>query len=375
MPVDPTRVARSDTGFGMPTGKVGVNANRDIQVTDGDTIPADATAVFANIEVRNATADGIIQLGPGGTDISNYPAAMNYSSNGVYTTGMTIKLNSAGQLRLKNAGGGSGSAVDVKVDIQGYFSGSAGQGGSFTPLTPANIYSTGWESQTQLGAGETRDVLLAGVAGVPSARTAGAVSLGVTARNWSSGGTITLWNADSEANPGTTNVAFSATNGVPSNGVSSSAIVDVSREGRISIHNSSAGPVDVTLVAHGWFSPPPDNSDLEVDGELTAVPQLIESASGSATRTFSVSLPVGHTLQFDHTKGRPAVKNAAGTTVGWYMPGAVDGAEETELEIPSQLSVSAGKIVQTTTLPSGVTFPVVVFPVYISVEMANEEGL
>lgn len=250
VPITPTRVANSSSGIGMPAGKIPVNGTRTIQVTNGDSIPADATSVFANIEVRNATANGGIKVGPGGTELGGSTVAMNYNDSAPSNTGMTVKLSSAGAMKVLVV---PDASIDIKVDIQGYFSGDSTQGGSYTALTTATVYSSTSTGMIPLAAGATRVIQVTGKAGIPDDTIVSAVALNVTAKHWTSGGTVTVYNAD-EPLPGTTNVSFTGTNGDPSNGISSLAIVGVSEAGQIRIHNSSSNPVDFYLTAQGWFS-------------------------------------------------------------------------------------------------------------------------
>ncbi|MEO6471444.1 MAG: hypothetical protein ABIO14_06535 [Aeromicrobium sp.] len=49
VPITPTRVANSLTGEGVPQAKLPGDSSIDIQVSNGGEIPADATAVFANV--------------------------------------------------------------------------------------------------------------------------------------------------------------------------------------------------------------------------------------------------------------------------------------------------------------------------------------
>lgn len=354
VPINPTRVARSDTGLGMTPGQVAGGTDVDIQVTDGDRIPNDATAVFANIEVRNAsTAAGYLQLGPGGANLYAYPASVNFSDNGVYTSGMTIKLNSAGQIRLRNAT--SGGAADVKVDIQGYFAGDTLEGGSFKPLTQATAYSTRWVSEQALAGGETRTISLANIAGLPEEEEASAVALTVAAQNWSTGGTVTLWGADEEP-PSTTNVAFVTGEGVPTNGVSSSALVGLSVDGEINIKNSSTSSVDVMLVAQGWFTSP-DSAEPALQGPAPG-PETIPTAPTSGSENLDLTPPISE--PFTLTAAAPKVAlTISSVLAGHYTASAVD---DDGTQVPAAVSVNGSKLRITVTPPATATYPIVVLP-------------
>jgi hypothetical protein len=333
-----------------------------VQVTNGDTIPSDATAVFANIEVRDATAAGGVRITQGGASTAGLPSAINYSDNGPSNTGMTVRLSTDGQLRLNNW---TGSAINIKVDIQGYFTGDPGMGGSFTALTPANIYSTGWTGESQIGPDETRTVQIAGIAGVPDDESVAAIAVTVTARNWTSGGTITLWNADDEDLPGTTNVSFTGTNGVPSNGISSSALVQVSDDGEINIHNSSANGVGLTLVAQGWFTGPPE-PDLQGPNPE---PQVIDSepTSGTEELTFVPPLTTEDYSLSNSDDGRVALAINEETT-GHYEATAVDDEGST---VSAPLVASGESLTVAVTPGASATYPIVVVVLFNAADPAD----
>lgn len=280
VPIDPIRVASSTTGEGIPQGMIPAGGVRDIQVTDVDAIPADATAVFANVEIQHATANGSARLSPGGVVASaSQPATINYSNSGPLASGSTIRLSSDGKIRLSNST--SGSSIDIKVDVQGYFTGDPTKGGSFTPLTPAPVYTSTSGSSTPLAAGETRTIPVAGTAGIPDDGTAGSAVLVITAVNWSSTGTITVYNADKAAPPEATNLTLkNAYGGLRS---SSLAVVELSVDGYIKIRNTTTATVDFYLTAQGWFSPPTTVSD-GIEAEVGLIPteptELVNTQKG-----------------------------------------------------------------------------------------------
>lgn len=283
--------------------------------------------MFANIEARDATGPGIVQVGPANLDVSNYPAAMNYGGDGAYTTGVTIKLDSAGKARLKN--GDTGTAVNLRLDIQGYFSGDPTQGGSFTPLPPATLYSTTMASETHLGGGEEREIAIAGRGGLPGAEDdapSQAAVVTVTARNWASSGQITLWNPEDEETPATTNVSFIGTSGSPASGVSSSAVVELSSEGTIAVRNSSSNPVDIAVTGYGWFSVVDDVQELteEEDEALDAQEEAWVAGEGEDALTLQEAAAAAEASDegVSATRdGDPAEPNPGSvSTMGWEDP-------------------------------------------------------
>lgn len=249
--ITPTRIARSDTGLGMSAGPINVGSDRDIQVTGVADIPNTATGVYANVVVADGDAPGAINAGPGGADLSNRPATLRYSDNGIYSGAAAVKLSSDGRMRIRNT---VGSAINVRVDVQGYFSGDASEGGSFTPLSQSLTYSTSSSGQTALAGGQTRTIEVSGKSGLPTDDSLGAVSLMVTTKNWSSGGSVTVWNPELETKPIPPTSNFVGTTGSPSNGLTTSTIVEVSGEGTLNLTNTSTDAVSVELSTNGWFA-------------------------------------------------------------------------------------------------------------------------
>lgn len=262
----PKRVANTNSGVGstgsgsIPAAPIPVGGSLDVQVTGQGSIEEGATAVFANVEAFGS-ATGALRVGPGNTTLTGV-AAIEYGDSGRYDSGVMVKLNANGRMRITNS---LGSNVNVKIDVQGYFTGDPDEGGSYTPLTPTNVYSTASSGQTDLGGGETRTVQISGLAGISS--EASAAALTVQVKNWTAGGTVAIFAADI-AWPGTSNVGFNYNAGAPANGLSSTAIARLSDTGKISIHNTSSQAVRVTLTAQGWFSryeelDPPEPPDVE----------------------------------------------------------------------------------------------------------------
>src|SRR5262249_56970653 len=131
-----------------------------------------ATAVVANLTAVNASAATYVTAWPSG-------AAMPTASNLNVVPGQTVPnmvtvgLGTGGHISLFNFAG----TTDLVVDVAGWY--TAG----FHPVTPSRIADTrGGQCGVRLGPGETRQVAVTGLAGVP-ARAARAVALNVTLLN------------------------------------------------------------------------------------------------------------------------------------------------------------------------------------------------
>ncbi|MEO6471901.1 MAG: hypothetical protein ABIO14_08865, partial [Aeromicrobium sp.] len=226
----------------------------DSQVSNGGEIPADATAVFANVEVQ-ASDKGELRIVKPSDSVWSVPPVVTYQDNGPTSSGVMLRLSSDGKIKIyNNATGTSTGDINFKVDIQGYFSGHSDEGGSYTPLTAATVYASTSTGSTALAGGETRTLPVAGLAGIPDDGTAGAATLSLTVRNWTASGTLTVYNADEVEPPATTNLNFKAGEGVPSNGSTVTAIVELSDDGAVKIRNTSTAPVTFYISAQGWFT-------------------------------------------------------------------------------------------------------------------------
>ncbi len=182
-PVTPTRIC--DTRPGNPSGLAGgaaqcnghtlvANQAMPVQVTGLAGIPSSATAVALNVTALDASESGYLSVYPAASsppDTSTlifHPGApsVNFTEVGLANGALDLYAN---------------AAVDVILDVEGYFSAS---GAGFTPITPTRICDTRPGNPSGLAGGaaqcngspiapfSSRQVQVAGLAGVPSSATA-----------------------------------------------------------------------------------------------------------------------------------------------------------------------------------------------------------
>lgn len=170
---------------------------------------------------------------------------------------VTVQVGAAGAITVYNNRG----AVDVIVDVQGYFLNSGGPtAGLFDPLpAPARILDTRTPTgghNFQLGPQSSMVLHVAGalgeggVAGVPLSG-AEAVTFNLTAVNSSSASFLAVIPADvplGSVSPSFSNVNFPAYKNVPNRVVSR-----LTPAGNLVIYNSG-GYVDVIVDVTGWFT-------------------------------------------------------------------------------------------------------------------------
>ena len=113
--ITPERIVDSRTGGGTPARPWGENEVRTVAVAGRGSVPANATAVIANLTATNPTAWGFLSAWPAG-------AAQPTSSNLNFLPGQNVpnlvmlKLGAGGSLSIAN---GPGSA-NVVLDVMGY---------------------------------------------------------------------------------------------------------------------------------------------------------------------------------------------------------------------------------------------------------------
>lgn len=269
VPITPTRLVGTNTGIGLPQAKLNGGTVYNAQIAGQANIPADATAVFANVRILNASVSGSFKTGASGTSVGTGVTAINDNAADVYDdSGMSIKLGSGGKVGLYVSSG----TADVILDVQGYFTAGT-TGGGYTPLSNTRFFDS--RDSTALTAGATREVPVAGLAGVPNDDTVGSVAMTVSAANWTGTGSVTIDNPDIGSD-GTSNIAFKAP--FAHDGDSSTSIVELSGDGTIEITNNSSGSVDILLSAQGWFA---EDSEVQAPGEVAGVDDPEISTSGT----------------------------------------------------------------------------------------------
>jgi hypothetical protein len=113
--ITPERVVDSRGGTGTEARPFGENEARNLQIAGRGSVPANATAVIANVTATNTTAWGYLSAWPAG---SAQPSASNLN----FLAGQTVpnlvmmKLGAGGAISIAN---GPGSA-NVLVDVMGY---------------------------------------------------------------------------------------------------------------------------------------------------------------------------------------------------------------------------------------------------------------
>jgi hypothetical protein len=121
-PIVPGRVLDSRSGptnigaFSTPWS-AGVGGIRDVTIGGLVGVPPAASGVVLNVTVVNPTAGSFLQLWPLGTTQPVFGSSLNFSAGQIVPNAVTVKLGTAGKVRVYNAVG----SVDVIADVAGYF--------------------------------------------------------------------------------------------------------------------------------------------------------------------------------------------------------------------------------------------------------------
>jgi hypothetical protein len=123
-------------GPGNAAGTLAVNVPKNINVTNGTTIPTGATAAVLNVTVVNTATAGFLTAYPQGTTVPN-ASNLNFAAGQTTTNRVIVPLSAGtGQISVVST-----ARTDVIVDISGYYD-SLG-GAEFTPeVAPVRVCDT-----------------------------------------------------------------------------------------------------------------------------------------------------------------------------------------------------------------------------------------
>ncbi len=236
----PTRTVDTRYGTGLPHATLGGGSTSTIQVSGTAGVPATATAVFVNFAVLNRTSNGGY-VTPYDPDLPRPNIGLDFTGTVATSLGTTVPLSAAGTMNVYLAGS---SAVDLTVDVIGYFSGTSTVG-AFTPAT-ARV-----ATNITLAATSVTNVRVTGVAGVPlEGAGISAVAMNIQeTQTGTAGGYLRVWNPD-QAEPATASLNLLA---APSS-VSNFVTMQVGSSGDVNVRNSSTDAVKLTVDVQGWYT-------------------------------------------------------------------------------------------------------------------------
>jgi len=170
-PMAPTRVVDTRRGLAATRLAAGVPTRLDIAGRLG--VPADASAVSANLTVVNPAASGYLTTYPCGGAVP-VVSSVNFSGGQVVANAALLPLDAGGDLCVA-----SSADTELLIDVNGSF--RAAGSDLYTPLAPARLLDTrtGLGGSGRLAPGVPATLTVRGKGGVPVGATA--VVLNVTA--------------------------------------------------------------------------------------------------------------------------------------------------------------------------------------------------
>jgi hypothetical protein len=245
VPIAPTRLVDTRNGTGVALAQIPAGGSVDVQV-DGVAGITGESAVFANLTVPAASSGGSLYAYASGASSGGQPI-LSFSTT-TRSAGAIVAVGSNGKITLRN--GSTTTAIDVLVDVPGFFSASSSTGGGFTAVS-ARLLDT--RTTTAVAAHGSVNLQIGGSNGIPVRFGAAAVDL--VAISGASSGYLNAW-PTVQSMPATSLDSFQA-----STATSSMAVVAPDSAGSISVYNGSSVPIQLVVDLQGWFAynTPPAN--------------------------------------------------------------------------------------------------------------------
>jgi hypothetical protein len=255
-----------------------------VTVAGVDGVPADASAVVANVTASGPSAAGFLTVFPSpssGTPTPPTASNVNFTAGQVIANRVIIPVGSNGQIEVYNEAG----TVKVDVDLDGYYTGSASElGSAYNAMVPTRVTDTRVGlNGTRLspGASETFSFLSEGLS-----VTATALVSNVTVVAGTAAGYLTVYPSTDSTPPGVSDANFTA------NAIAQNLTLTPLYSAVTDIYNSSGVPVNIVIDAFGFFAPPPPA--VTISANPASVP-----ADGASTSTITVSVTTGSGVAFD----------------------------------------------------------------------------
>ncbi len=239
-PVSTVRVLDTRTGTGVANGSVASHGSVTLKVNGTTSVPASASAVVLNLTVAAPAGSGWVSVGAAATTASSN---LNFVTGQGVSNLVVTRLSAAGTITLYN---GSGAAVQLVADLQGYYAG-LGNATAYSALAPVRVLDSSagvGVSAKAVGAGQSVTVPVAGATTVPTGALA--VVATVTAASPAAAGWLSVGPAETTSSSNLNYVAGRTTTNL--------AVSRLSSSGTITVHNGSAGTVQVIVDVQGYLT-------------------------------------------------------------------------------------------------------------------------
>lgn len=239
VPVTPLRILDTRNAIGIDT-KTPITAGSDVvvQVAGEGGVPANASAIVANVTAVSPTGSGYLTVYADGQSLPK-TSSLNYSTGQTVPNLVTTRITD-GKIRVHVAGTGT---VHVLVDLEGYY-GDAGDG--YAATGPKRVLDTreaiGVPTKTPLAAGGT--ITLSLTSSLPAGVTT--VAMNITETGATGNGVLTVYPAGTSL-PNASNLNFST-----GQTLANEVIVPVVN-GKVQIHDAGHGAVHVIADLAGYY--------------------------------------------------------------------------------------------------------------------------
>jgi hypothetical protein len=205
-------------------------------------VAAGASAVTANVTLLAPPTAGSVSVFPGGTAWTG-AATISFPAGSNPQNVLTAALGTDGSLSIRN---NLASALQVIVDVQGYFAGGAvSTAGGYRTISQQRPYDTRRTTSHQLAAGGTATFAVAGTGAIPAG--AGSVELNLTVLAPARAGSVSLFPGDSAWNGAATASFGAGTN------VQHMLAEQLGADGTLSIRNNTGVGLQVIIDVPGYY--------------------------------------------------------------------------------------------------------------------------
>lgn len=302
VPVAPKRVYDTRNGVGTVPGLVRLGTSRVVDVQRPD---ADTKAVLANLTFTDADGPGFGQAWPTRTKRPSTSVINTTTGGEVVANSVVLPVAADGTVIVSTS-----VTANVLVDVLGYFTSAAGDGGEYRSLSPLRLIDTRRPTGAALESGSDNpyttvgdhiDVQIAGKAGVPSGLTGGAVAFILTSLGVDGSGFATAY-PSGVTRPTASNVNTGGTGDVRANLV----VVPVGADGKVSLYGFNTDDLIVDIA--GYFTP--TSTPAANTGRLTVLGSTRVADTRQVPPLGFAALAAGASVTLDLTPPLPTTATA-----------------------------------------------------------------
>lgn len=291
VPLPSHRFLDTRKGTGARKARVAPRSGLTLRVAGTTGIPADASAVVANVTAVQGDHRGYVTAYEG--EPRPLASNLNYEMKQDRANLALVQVATNGTISLFN--GATFGSVDLVVDVTGYFVGGGipAVDGAFIPSTPFRVFDSRYPGGAPAGALTTSKIQIF-PPNDPTFAFFKAVVVNVTAVQPESPGYLTTYDGVGPL------PSVSSSNFVPKHDVAGAVILPVATDGTISIYNGSYGNVDLVVDVSGFFYAPGSHPAGVTRAAAVPAKQRIDAALG-AMKKFSAT-PHSTPFSTTHTK-------------------------------------------------------------------------